>query len=53
MMAPEKACFNTLAEGVINQTREVIETFGARPPASVGELNEMLHIEEDLNPFAD
>ena len=52
-MAPEKECYNTLAEWVINQTREVIETFGARPPASVGERNAMLHIAEGLKPFAD
>jgi hypothetical protein len=53
MMAPEKECYNTLAEGVINQAREVIETFGARPPASIGERNAMLHIAEGLKPFAD
>lgn len=53
MMIPEKECYNTLAEGVILQTREVIETFGARPPGSVGERNAMLHIAEGLKPFAD
>ena len=53
MMAPEKERYNTLAEGVIDQAREIIETYGARPPGSVGERNAMLHIAEDLKPFAD
>ena len=44
MMAPEKERYNTLAEGVIDQAREIIETYGARPPGSVGERNAMLHI---------
>ena len=53
MMAPEKECYNTLAEGVITQACKIIETFGARPPGSVGERNAMLHIAEGLKPFAD
>ncbi|NBS90357.1 hypothetical protein EBS67_10200, partial [bacterium] len=53
MMAPEKERYNTLAEGVIDQAREIIETYGARPPGSVGERSAMIHIAEGLKPFAD
>ncbi|NBR07430.1 MAG: M28 family peptidase, partial [Planctomycetes bacterium] len=50
---PNKEKFETLAESVIDQAREIIETYGARPPGSLGERKAMHHIAEGLKPFAD
>ena len=53
MMNLEKEVFKTLADEVVEQSAEVINSFGSRPPASIGEKNSMIHIAEGLKPFAD